>query len=77
MNNNIPLNPPKNILNIFYKKDFERLCVLDLKKVATFEEFIDHLRAVSHGKYRNAYFYDNDGNKIYVKIELECVQNQV
>ena len=71
LENNYSGFQPVERSNVFYKKDFKRLCVLDLNKVATFEEFIDHLRAVSHGKYRNAYFYDNDGNKIYIKIELE------
>lgn len=56
--------------NINYKKDFNALKELDLKNIDTLENHIKLLRALSHGDYKNAYFIDKDGNKIYIKIEL-------
>lgn len=51
-------------------QDYNELCKLDLNKRISMEEAIDKLRALSHGAYRNAYFIDKEGNKIFVKIEL-------
>lgn len=56
--------------NVNLKKDFNSLCQIELKSVDTFENHINHLRALTHGNYTNAYFYDSEGNKISVKIEL-------
>lgn len=57
--------------NINYMQDFENLCKLDLNKSATYGEVILHLRAMSFPKYKNAWFVDSEGNKIYVSIALE------
>lgn len=57
--------------NVNYKADFDKLCQLDLDKVATYREIIAHLRAVSFQGYRNAYFLDKDGKKIYITVNLE------
>jgi methionyl-tRNA formyltransferase len=56
--------------NINYKKDFNKLCEIQLDDVDTFEGHINKLRALTYGDYKNAYFYDEDGNKIYIKVEL-------
>lgn len=56
--------------NINYKKDFKELCEIPLWDVDTFEGHINKLRALTYGDYKNAYFYDEDGNKIYIKVEL-------
>lgn len=56
--------------NINYKKDFDKLCEINLGDVDTFERHINKLRAMTYDDYKNAYFYDEDGNKIYIKIEL-------
>jgi methionyl-tRNA formyltransferase len=56
--------------NINYKKDFKELCEINLWDVDTFEGHINKLRALTYGDYKNAYFYDEDGNKIYIKVEL-------
>lgn len=50
--------------------DYNQLCALDRSEKLTMGEAIDRLRALSHGEYKNAYFIDDDGNKVYVKIEL-------
>ena len=56
--------------NINYKKDFKELCEINLWDVDTFEGHINKLRALTYGDYKNVYFYDDDGNKIYIKVEL-------
>lgn len=57
--------------NLNFKKDFDRLCKIDLNESATFRAFIDRLRALSHGDFKNAYFVDDRGRKIYLKLSLE------
>ncbi len=56
--------------NINYKKDYEKLCQLDLKDVDTFENHLNKLRALSHRDYWNAYFV-TEGKKVYVKISFK------
>lgn len=56
--------------NINYLSDFKKLCELDLNEKLTLREAIDKLRALSHGEYHNAYFYNRTGDKIYVKLNL-------
>lgn len=56
--------------NINYKQDFNNLCTLDLNHKGTLNEHIDYLRALTHGNFNNAYFFDNNGDKIFVKIIL-------
>ena len=60
--------PPVNEGNINYKKDFEQLKFLDLNEVGTFRDFLNRLRALSHNDYRNAYFIDQSGSKIFVRV---------
>lgn len=57
--------------NINYRSDFIRLCEIDLDKSATYREVINYLRAMTFGNYHNAYFYDSDGKKIWIKVQLE------
>jgi len=57
--------------NLNYQKDYEKLKLLDLDRIGSFKSFLDLLRALSHGSYRNAYFIDGDGNRIYVRVTLE------
>lgn len=57
--------------NLNLKKDFDALCNLDISQHGTLEEHINLLRALTHGTYKNAYFIDKDGNKVYVNIVLE------
>ena len=63
---------PENEGNIFYKKDFNDLCKIDLAQTGTFKQFYDKLRALSHAEYKNAYFVDKDsGKKIFIKLEID------
>ncbi len=57
--------------NINYKKDFENLMHLDLNEKASFQDFINRIRALTHGEYRNAYFIDETGRKVFGSIILE------
>lgn len=52
-------------------KDYKALLEIDMDKQVTMREAIDFLRAMTHPPYKNAYFYDANGNKIMVGIELE------
>lgn len=56
--------------NLNLKKDFNALCEIDLTHVDSFGNHIDRLRALTHGDYMNAYYIDENGVKVYVKIEL-------
>lgn len=55
---------------INYKKDYDKLCKLDLDNVDTLENHIDLLRSLTHQPYKNAYFVKH-GKKIFVSICLE------
>jgi dTDP-4-amino-4,6-dideoxyglucose formyltransferase len=57
--------------NINRRKDFDDLREIELDETGTFGDFINRLRALTHGHYKNAYFRDEHGRKIYVRIELE------
>jgi len=70
LNNNYSVNHVK-IGNINTKKNYTDLCKLDLDKKVSMREAINILRALSHGEYKNAYFYDENGCKIYIKIQMD------
>ena len=57
--------------NLNLKKDFDQLCRLDLKEEATVGAVIDRLRATTHGDYRNSYFIDESGQKVFVMLQIE------
>jgi methionyl-tRNA formyltransferase len=61
--------------NINYKKNFENLMHLDLNEKTSFKDFINRIRALTHGEYRNAYFIDETGKKVFVRIILEPESN--
>lgn len=50
--------------------DFKSLCHLDLKQVGTLQSHINLLRALSHGAFKNAYFIDENGQKIFINVQL-------
>ena len=52
-------------------KDFTNLTSLDLESNGTLAEHIDLLRALTHGGFNNAYFIDDKGKKIFVRLSLE------
>lgn len=62
---------PKMEGNVNYKADFDALCRIDLNKEGTFGEFLDLLRATTFKKYDNAYFIGENGEKIYLHVEMK------
>lgn len=68
----VPIQP-ENEGNMFRKKDFDTLCQLDLNEQGNMRDLLNKLRALSHGNYKNAYFFDEEGNKVFVKVDLEKV----
>lgn len=50
--------------------DYNKLCNLNLNEQTTLGDAIDKLRALSHGSYKNAYFIDENGDKVFIKVEL-------
>lgn len=57
--------------NLNFKKDFDRLKQIDLDEQGRFGDFLNRLRAYTHGDFQNAYFIDADGKKVYVRVSLE------
>jgi methionyl-tRNA formyltransferase len=53
------------------KKDFNKLLQLDLCEKLTMGEAISRLRALTHEDYKNAYYFDEIGNKIYISLNLD------
>jgi len=71
LNGTYKLTYPEEEGNINSFKDFKRLCKINPSEVATYIEVIDRLRALTHDDYRNAYFYDENGMKMFVRIHIE------
>lgn len=61
---------PEGKGNLYLKKDFNDLCFIDMEQKGTFGEFYNRLRALSHYPNQNAYFLDQNNEKIFMKIEI-------
>ncbi|MBR4656579.1 MAG: dTDP-4-amino-4,6-dideoxyglucose formyltransferase [Oscillospiraceae bacterium] len=68
---NFSLTPMAGEGNLNTKQDFEALREIDPNKPATYGEVLDFLRAMTHAPYKNAYYLDQDGKKVFVRIVLE------
>lgn len=68
---------PENKGNLFLKRDFNELCTLNLNEPITMGDAINQLRALTFGEYKNAFFIDKNGNKVYVRIQLEKDMNAI
>lgn len=66
---------PEHEGNYNSMKDFKRLCEIDLDEQVSFREAINRLRALSHKPFQNAYFIDENNQKIYLTIELSKPSN--
>lgn len=51
--------------------DYRQLCHLDLDSQATLREHLNLFRALSHPPFWNAYFLDEDGKKVFVRVETQ------
>ncbi len=67
--------PPEREGNLNLKKDFDNLCRLNLDEVGRFEDFLNRLRALTHGEYKNAFFIKGD-KKVFVKLDLELKEEK-
>ncbi len=56
-------------------QDYKAMCEIDLNKKVTMREAIDFLKAMTHPPYKNSYFIDEEGNKVFVSVELEKREN--
>lgn len=50
--------------------DFEKLKKIDLDEILSVRTFLNRLRALSFPPYKNAYFTDENGRKVFVDITL-------
>lgn len=57
--------------NVNYQSDFNKLCQLNLDEKGTFRHFLDILRATTFPPYKNAYFVDEKGEKVWVSINID------
>lgn len=62
---------PEEEGQVFLKKDFKALCHLDLNKKVAFKEAINILRALTHGEYMNAFYMDEKGKKVFIKVLIQ------
>lgn len=69
---NLEFNTKKPLFEGNYNsiQDYRNLCQIDLDKKVSMGEAIDYLRALTHLPYKNAYFIDENGKKIYITINL-------
>lgn len=51
-------------------RDFEEAKLINLDSVDSFKGFIDRVRALTFPPYKNAYFLDENGRKVFVDIVL-------
>lgn len=73
---NISCSETPKLGNYNSVSNFKNLCHLDLAAVGTLQEHIDLLRALSHGEFKNAYFIDEGGLKIYVNVQLTPAEDK-
>ncbi|SMP07397.1 dTDP-4-amino-4,6-dideoxyglucose formyltransferase [Chryseobacterium profundimaris] len=72
LNNTYKTFLPENEGNVFLKKDFNKLCKIDLQEETTAGKFIDKLRALSHKNFDNAYYIDSEnGEKIFISLLIK------
>nr|AFV53188.1 VioF [Providencia alcalifaciens] len=74
INNELQPKLPSQEGNYNSIQDFNKLCKLNLEDNGSLREHIDLLRALTHGDFKNAYFYDENNTKVFVKIELSLSQ---
>lgn len=59
---------------IHYVKDFNVICRIDLNKEYKAKHLLNILRALTYPPFKNAYFFDENGDKVYIEVKLtkEC-----
>ena len=71
LNNKFTRITPRSEGNYNSIHDYKSMCKIDLNKKVTMKEAIDYLRAMTHPPYKNSYFTDENGNKVFISVELE------
>lgn len=71
LNNTYDIVAPEEEGVVRWRKDFNTLCELNLDEKLTMGKAIDRLRALSHGDFKNAFFIDESGRKIYVSLDVD------
>jgi len=67
---------PEDEGNLYLKRDFEELLEINLDHYTKIGDLINRLRALSHGNYNNAFFYDKStGRKVYISLKLNHENN--
>lgn len=67
---NYTTTTPSQEGNLNLKKDYDALCQIQLTDTDTFQNHLNRLRALTHGSYMNAYYLDENGRKVFLKLEL-------
>ena len=62
---------PEHEGNLNGIKDYKALCELSLESTATFREHLNILRATTHGNFKNAYFFGDNGKKYFLRIVIQ------
>ena len=60
---------------LHYGKDFQKLDIIHLEKEYTARALIDLLRARTFPPHPSAYFVDENGRKVYVRVQLEYAED--
>lgn len=55
---------------IHYVKDFSDICRIDLNKEYKAKHLLNILRALTYPPFNNAYFLDENGDKVYIEVKL-------
>jgi methionyl-tRNA formyltransferase len=72
LKNKYEVLPAEGQGNLFLKNDFNKLCQLDLDEQSSFRNFLNRLRALSHGTFKNAFYIDKKtGRKVYVNVQFD------
>ena len=71
INNNYSSIIPETEGNLYLKKEFNNLLEINLNEKMECIQFINKLRALTHGNFNNAFFIDPEsGRKIYISVNL-------
>lgn len=67
----IPTVQNENLATYNSKKALDNIDLIDLNETISVGNFINFLRARTFGPNGYAYFFDSNGNKVHIKIELQ------
>lgn len=67
--------PPEDDGNYNSITDYKNRRQIDTDSVVTMGEAIDFLRAMTHAPYKNAFFYDSKGAKVFIEVVLTPEEN--